>query len=170
MAISGFFFPQTLGSGHSLIDALIFEKGVIYLAAIYLIIRVILLLFANNLGVTGGLFLPTLCIGALVGSVIGNVLINCGLVNENFLPSIIIISIASYMGAVSKTPILAVFFALEALHGVSNVLGIFIAVAFGFLVMKIFKTESLVERIVESKKKEYKESKIEKSDLEYETV
>ncbi len=152
MTVAGFFSEPLLGSGHSLIEALLHESGAIYILLIYLLIRAFFLLFANNAGITGGLFLPRLTFGALIGAVIGTALISFNLVGEVYYPIIVIIGITSFMSASSGTPVMAAVFGIEALCGFSNVITILVGVIVSFIVTKISEIKSFTDTVVDAKK------------------
>lgn len=151
--VSGFFLSEILGSGHSLIELLVEKNLALYLSLLVLSLRLIFLMFLNSAGVTGGLFLPNLALGALIGSVISNLFVSAGILEEKFVPIIIIISSVTFLAAVLKAPITAIFIFVEALGGICNILPISLAVLISFLVVKIFKFKSYNEVFFERSEK-----------------
>lgn len=147
--ITGVFLPYVLGSGHSLIEFLLEKNLALYLLLLVLVLRIIFLLFLNSVGVTGGLFLPYLAIGALIGSVVSNILLYFGVVEQSTAPIIIIISITAFLASVLKIPLTAICFSLEALCGIHNLLFIIVAVLTSFFVVRILKLETFTEITVE---------------------
>ncbi len=153
-ALAGFFIDELTGSGHSLIESLLHKSGVIYILFLYLVLRAFFLIFGNNAGVTGGLFLPRLTFGALIGAIIGTALISFGLVDIKYYPVIVIIGIASFIGASSKIPIMAVAFSIEALCGFSNIIAILVGVLISFAITEIAETKSFIDAVVDTKNKD----------------
>ena len=126
--IAGFFFSECIGSGHSLIEEVVEGHGVWYMLLLCLAIRLILLVFANNIGVTGGLFIPTLAFGAIIGAVIAKILVFLNLLPPYLFASVVVVSVASFLSAFVRTPITAIIFSVEALGAYNNMLPVIIAV------------------------------------------
>lgn len=159
VSVLGFAFSEVLGSGHSIIDSLLEGHGVFYMIIICLIIRALLLIIANNSGITGGLFLPTLAFGAMIGAICGKILLYFSLIEAHHYPIIIIIGIASFLSASSRTPITAVLFSVEALGGITNILPIMLGVTVAYILIEAMGVSSFTESVVESKVKNYSNEK-----------
>ena len=63
VAIIGFFIPETLGTGHSLVDILFDNRIIWYMLIVIFLIRCAIMMASNTSGATGGVFLPTLAFG-----------------------------------------------------------------------------------------------------------
>ncbi len=68
--IFAFFFPyeSVIGSGHGLVEGMMEEK-VWYLVLSYLVIRFVITLIGGNAGASGGIVIPSLAMGALIGRI-----------------------------------------------------------------------------------------------------
>ncbi len=147
----GFTVSEALGSGHSLVDMMFEGQGVWYMSFIYLAIRAILLIVANNAGITGGLFVPSLAFGAMIGSLCGNGLIALGILPEEYYTVLVVVGIASFLSASSRTPITAVTFSIEALSGLSNILPVILGVSLSYMIIEITGVASFTDSVVQSK-------------------
>lgn len=159
VALCGFFCSELLGSGHDIVETLIHGHGVWYMLILYFCVRGILLMIANHAGVTGGLFVPTLAFGAIVGALCGNALVSLNLLSETYYPIMVVTGMVSFLSASSRTPITAVTFAIEALCGLTNILPIAIGVTFAFLVIETSGTVAFNESVIESKVEKEHEGK-----------
>lgn len=155
VALIGFASAECLGSGHSLIDELIEGHGVWYMLLIYLCVRAILLIVANNVGVTGGLFVPSLAFGALIGALCGQAMTALGILPEQYFSVTVITGMASFLSASSRTPLTAIVFSVEALQGLSNILPITAGVTFAFLVIETCGITSFTDTVIEGKVKRH---------------
>ncbi len=170
VSILGFFSSELLGSGHSLTETLLEGHGAFYMIIIYFIIRALLLIISNNAGITGGLFLPTLAFGAMIGALCGKILLYFSLIDISYYPIIVIIGIASFLSASSRTPITAVLFSLEALGGFANILPIALGVTIAYIIIEAIGIPSFTESVVESKVESYSKGKISYlTDVKFET-
>ncbi len=150
-ALIGYFISEALGSGHSLVDLMIEGHGIWYMSLIYLAVRAMLLIVANNIGVTGGLFVPSLAFGAMIGSLCAKGMITLGILPEEYYMVLVVVGIASFISASSRTPISAVTFAIEALSGLSNILPIVLGVALSYIIIEVMGIAGFTDTVVESK-------------------
>lgn len=148
----GLIIPSSLGGGIGLINALINREVVLWIIIILLFVKVFLSLFSNTTGVTGGMFIPTLCHGCLLGALIAELFIFMGIDSSFYLP-IIIITMSSYLASVQRVPITALVFSMEAFNGFSNILNISIAVFLSYMIIEIFNITSLNDISLEEKLK-----------------
>jgi len=149
-ACIGLISASFIGSGHHLVDMLINGHGVTGMLIIVLLVRMILLLLANNTGVTGGLFVPQLAYGAIIGALCGKILIITDLLPAQYYPIMVIIGISSYLSASSRTPLIALAFSMEALNGLPNILPIAAAVTVAFLTIETLGVPAFTDLVIES--------------------
>ena len=86
----GFLFPNAIYSGHDIIDEMIHLDASVWLLLITLAFRVVMMLFVTDSGATGGIFIPTLAIGALVSALAVRALIPLGLSKELFSAAVML--------------------------------------------------------------------------------
>ena len=148
IALIGFFYRDAQGSGHEIIHHLLEGQGVWYLLPICFVLRAVLLIVANNIGVTGGLFVPSLAFGAILGFVCAKGLVTLGLLGEEYTVILTTVGMASFLGASSRIPLTAVAFAVEALCGLSNILPVAVGVTFAYLVIEVVGIEGFSETVI----------------------
>ncbi len=151
VSLLGFFSADFVGSGHSLVDELIEGHGIWYLLMLFFLVRALLLLFANNIGVTGGLFVPTLAFGAIIGALIAKPLVAVHILPEQYYGIVVIIGITAILASLSRTPIMAIAFSLEALGAVSNILPVILGVTVAHLVVEGFEIAPFTDVVIEGK-------------------
>lgn len=151
VALIGFFVFEILGTGHSLVENLLERKLVWHTLIIVFLARVILMMVANTAGVTGGIFLPTLAFGAILGSLCAEAFIALGVIGTEYYPLFIVLGMTSFLGATSRIPITACVFAIEALSGSNNIFPIIISVTAAFVVVEMSGTKDFTDTVVEIK-------------------
>ena len=151
VALAGFFFPQSIGSGHDLIEEVFHGHGIWGILLVLLLIRSVFLIFANNLGVTGGLFIPSLAFGALIGALCGRGLIVLGLLPESYYGVLVIVGMCAFLGASSRIPLMAIAFSMEALSGINNLMPVILGVCLAYVVMELTGTEDFVDTVLSKK-------------------
>ena len=150
-AVVGFFFADAIGSGHSIVDAL-FEPGAKwYLLILIFLVRAVGMTVSNTSGATGGVFLPTLAFGAIIGAVCADAMIALGWIGKEHYILMVVLGVASFLGSTSRIPLTAAVFAIEALSGISNVVAIVIAVTVALLAVECSGLEDFTDAVIEAK-------------------
>lgn len=155
-ALAGFFLSDLLGTGHELIDHLLGdhlleEKTFWYLLVLIFILRAIFTMVSNTAGVTGGIFLPTLAFGAILGALCAEAFIALGLIGTEHYTLLVVIGMVAFLGASSRIPLTACVFAMEALGGFFNVLPVIIAVTAAFLAVEVSGQGDFTGTVIKSK-------------------
>lgn len=159
VAAVGFFIPEVMGSGHSLVDALFDTQMVWYLLVLVFLLRAALMMISNTAGATGGVFLPTLAFGGLIGSLCAKGLMALGWIENDLYLLVVVLGITSFLGATSRIPITACVFAIEALGGINNVLAIIIATVTAYLVVEMSGLEDFTDSVIAAKVRSIKKGK-----------
>lgn len=119
--ILGLVFSDALYSGHDVIHEVVTEnKTVLFLAAL-LVVRLIMMLFITDSGATGGIFIPTLAIGALVGALSAKFLAAIGMPQESF-SVIVILAMCAFIGGTLRAPLTAAILFIELTGQFQNLL------------------------------------------------
>ena len=149
VALIGCFYYDAIGTGHHLIETLVAHREMWYISLALLLVRAVLVIFANDVGATGGLFTPLLLFGALIGSVTSEALIACGWVEERYFPLLVVVGMASFFSASVRTPLTAAVFSIEVFSGFSNIFPIFFAVIISYVIVEIIGVVSINEIAME---------------------
>ena len=151
ISVVGFFFADALGSGHSLVHSLLTDGAAWYALILLLLIRAVGMMFCNTSGATGGVFLPTLAFGAIVGALCAKCMISLGWIGEEYFILMVVLGITSFLGATSRIPLTACVLAIEAFSGITNVLPVAISITVAFLIVESSDLEDLTDKIIDAK-------------------
>jgi len=151
IAIIGFFLSDALGTGHSLIDSLFDTKTAWYMLIIIFLVRAVFMMITNTAGITGGIFIPTLAFGALIGGICSNLFISLNIISSDYYSLLICLGMAAFLGATSRIPVTAAVFAIEALSGINNVIPILISVISAFFIMELSGLNDFSDTVVKAK-------------------
>ena len=150
-AFFGFLSANFVGTGHSLLEVILHGKTIWYAILLAFVVRAILMIVANNQGVSGGMFVPNLAFGAMIASLMADGLIALNLMDEQYYAILIIVGMASFLAASSRTPITAVVFAAEALCISSNIFPVIFGVAVSYIIAELFDKICFTETVIESR-------------------
>ena len=151
VTVVGFFFADALGSGHSLIHTLLWDGAVWYALVLIFLGRAIGMMICNTAGATGGVFLPTLAFGGIIGALCADGMIALGWIGDEYYVLMVVLGITSFLGATSRIPLTACVFAVEALGEINNILPIVIAATVALLIVESSGLEDLTDKIIDAR-------------------
>lgn len=151
VALLGFFSEDLIGSGHELIEKILHGEAVWYLLLIAMLVRPLLMIAANNAGISGGMFVPMLAFGAIVAALIAETVCSLELVDESYYAVLIAIGMAAFLAAASRTPITALAFSIEVLCGVGNALPVGVGIVVAYLIIEFANIPAFNDTVIEAK-------------------
>lgn len=111
VGIIGLFYPLIMGSGNIAVDILLAHKLQIGIVLIIFLLKFILTPFCFGSGAAGGIFLPTLMLGAFLGYIVASVMNILGIQTDVIMLSVI--GMGAFLSAVARTPITATVMVFE---------------------------------------------------------
>jgi len=153
IGITGVFFNYVNYSGYDLILSISARELSTWMLVLILVVKFILILLCFNSGATGGLFIPMLSIGALIGAIVGDLGIALGiLAPENYI-SVVCIGMTTFFGASVRAPLTAIILIVELSGYDARFLPPMIAIITAFLIAEIFGSRPLYDAMLDRLKK-----------------
>ena len=140
-----------ISTGHELILHLFEERQTLLMLLLILVVRSTLTLFANTNGITGGIFLPLLTLGAVAASVMGQIFSHLFGLGEPYYVLIMVLGITGCIAGMMKMPLTAIVFAVEALSCYDNILYVIIVAVTAFIITEIFGAHSINDTVLEDR-------------------
>lgn len=128
-------WPQTLGGGNQLIGTL---QGMPFSLAIFgglFILRFVFSMVSYSTQLPGGIFLPILTLGAVLGAVYCAAMVQLGLMPTRYLPNFIIYAMAGYFACISKAPFTAILLITEMVGSLAHLMPLAIVAVVAYLVV-----------------------------------
>lgn len=147
----GLCYGGFISTGHELILSVLKNSPSFIMLGIILIVRCILTLSANSNGITGGMFVPLLAIGAVFSALSANVFIPLFGLCAEYYTLILVLGITASIAGMMKTPLIAIVFSIEALSAYNNIPSVIIATVLAYAVTELFKVDSITEEILKNK-------------------
>lgn len=148
-AIIGLTLPILLGGGHELIMDLNSEKHDISFLIILYLVKFLLLLICFGSGVPGGIFLPMLLLGAIIGNAIGVFSVDILGINNSFMINFITLGMAGYFAAVVKAPITGIVLIMEMTGSFTHLLSLSVVVIIAYITSEALKNQPIYEVLLE---------------------
>ncbi len=146
---AGFFSETNLSSGHHLIEELMHGHLAWFLLIIFVFIRMTIMIFANSSGLTGGMFLPIMALGAMISSIIGGYLITHTPLTSGYYPVVVVLGITACIASMMEMPLTAIVFAIEALSAHENIVPVLIVSVLSYFLTEVIEVDSINEVVLE---------------------
>lgn len=154
--VVGLLLSDANGGGHGLIMKISTLDFSIQMLLVLLVVKLLMIVMCYNSGATGGLFVPMLAIGALLGGLLGRIFIAAGLPPQ-YYKAVVCIAMTTFFGASVRAPITATVLIVEITGFSANFLASIIAIFTAFLVAELLGNrpiyESMLERYAKSENK-----------------
>ncbi len=149
------------GGGHSLINmlatnggegqmslGLVFGTPIAATLVIIIVLRLVSLVLGIGAGVPGGIFVPIISLGALVGALMSRLLVLMGM-DAAFTDYIVLICMATIFAATVKAPLTALIFVVEFTWQSTLLLPVVLGVFIGYMLSEIFSVKPLYDFLLE---------------------
>jgi H+/Cl- antiporter ClcA len=148
--IFGFFLPQVLGGGHELIVS-IPEAGKysILLLCVLLVAKFIFTMISYGSGAPGGIFLPLLTIGALIGGIYCTVLTNVFHMDSSYTITFLVLAMAGYFTAVVRAPITGIILITEMTGSFTHLLPVALISITAYIIADLLRSKPVYEALLE---------------------
>lgn len=168
VGILGFILPDMLGGGHALVEKLNTESFTISILLLFIVVKLIFTAVCYGSGVPGGIFLPLLVIGALIGKTYGVIATDYFGTPDSYTINFTILAMAAYFTAITRAPITGSILILEMTNSFDHLLALIIVAVVAYVVVDLLDVKSiydyLLDRMIddnkEQKKMRHKEKKV----------
>ena len=149
----GIKLPQVLGCGNVLVDEILVSHLTLSLLAILLAGKILYTLICFGTNAPGGLFLPVLVIGALIGNIFARAGNGLHIFTADWTTLFIIFGMAAFFAAVVKAPITGAILILELTGQFSHLVGLIVVSGAAFLVSDLCGGEPIFSALLERSQK-----------------
>lgn len=144
----GLIIPEVLGGGHEVVTLLVSTPFTIKMLLILIIVKFLFTMVSFGSGAPGGIFLPLLVIGALIGNIYGNVLSNLFGFNSIYIKNLIILGMAGYFTSIVKAPITGIILITEMTGSFQHLLSISVVCIMSYIISDIMKSKPVYEALL----------------------
>lgn len=157
----GFSYPECLGSGHGLISLTWEHSLPVRLLIILLVIKFLFTMLSYGSGAPGGIFLPILVLGALIGDLYASTSLEFFNISSAFEPNYVVFAMAGLFTAITKAPVTGVVLITEMAGSFNHILAISTVCVTAYLVSDIIGSKAIYDqllvRILSKKRPEIKD-------------
>jgi H+/Cl- antiporter ClcA len=147
--IIGLSLPEVLGGGHEIISSLVNYSFSLKILLILLVVKFLFTMVSFGSGAPGGIFLPLLVIGGLIGVIYGDMIRVLFAFNQNYINNLIILGMAGYFAAIVKAPITGCVLITEMTGSFSHLLSVSLVCLIAYITADIMKSKPIYEVLLE---------------------
>ena len=144
--------PEILGCGNVLVDELLITHNALTLLLILLAGKIFYTLICFGTNAPGGLFLPVLTIGALIGNVFARVGNSLHIFTADWTTLFIIFGMAAFFAAVVKAPVTGSILILELTGQFSHLVGLIVVSGAAFMISDLCGGEPIFSALLKRSK------------------
>ncbi|MBU7555790.1 ClC family H(+)/Cl(-) exchange transporter [Pediococcus ethanolidurans] len=149
----GLYIPQLMGGGNNIILAIAAHSPTLIVLIGIFALRFIFSMISYGSGLPGGIFLPILSLGVILGAIYGKTMIQLGLMPSAYLVNFIIIAMAGYFAGIEKAPFTAILLITEMVGTLHHLMPLAVVSITAYIVVDILGGapiyESLLHKIVQ---------------------
>ncbi len=130
----GIWFPQVMGAGYNFIDQALHDQFTWKILALLAIFKILATTFSFTSGAPGGMFAPTLFVGAMVGGAVGGI-------ERHFFPnlgvsvgSFALVGMGTLFAGFLRVPMTSVFMVMEVSGNYSIIIPVMISNTIAYLI------------------------------------
>lgn len=142
------FVPEITRGGHRLIEPLVGLNYGMKTVLVFLLLKFVFSMFSYGSGVPGGIFLPLLVIGALIGSVYGQFLSAQTGLETVYIQNMIVFSMAGFLTAVVRAPITSCLLICEMTGSFTHFLPLTVVVIISYLIPEFFNCHPIYDTLL----------------------
>ncbi|WP_320165182.1 ClC family H(+)/Cl(-) exchange transporter [uncultured Trichococcus sp.] len=145
----GYFLPKAIGGGSELILHLSnWQLSLGMLIGLW-VLRFVFSMISYGANVPGGIFLPILSLGAILGAIYGKAALALLSFDPQYLPHFIIFAMAGYFTAIGKAPLTAIILVTEMVGGMNQLMPLAICSFSAFVTADLLGVDPIYESLLE---------------------
>jgi H+/Cl- antiporter ClcA len=143
--VLGFFLPQVLGGGHELIMESTRELYGVQFLLVILVVKFILTSLSYGTGAPGGIFLPLLVIGALLGRLYSDLFVVIFNWDSGYRINFVILGMTAFFSAVVQAPITGSVLLAEMVGSLQHFTSLVTISAVAYISAELFSAHPIYE-------------------------
>lgn len=164
-----FIYPAVLGSGNNLVKVISDGKFTLAALTVLFVAKLFFSTGSFGTGTPGGIFLPLLVIGAIIGGLYSTFLNVTFGVEEYYIKGFVIIAMAGFFSAIVRAPITGVILITEMTGNFMTLLSLVSASLVAYVVADLLGGEPVYDQLMHRRQRKKAESGLAMADNEYMT-
>ncbi|MFD0898666.1 ClC family H(+)/Cl(-) exchange transporter [Loigolactobacillus binensis] len=144
----GYFWPHSLGGGNLVILGLATKLPSFWPLLALFLLRFIFSMISYGSGLPGGIFLPILTLGALIGALLGTLFAQWQLMPAMYIMNFVIFAMAGYFAGIGKAPFTAILLITEMVGDLRHLMPLALVSLVAYLVVDLLGGAPIYESLL----------------------
>src|SRR5690554_891273 len=140
--------PQVIGGGHGLIESVVDTRIALGAVALFFVVKFLFTVFCYGSGAPGGIFLPLLALGALLGNIYGQSLVGLLGISTDFVNNFTILAMAGMFASIVRAPITGTILITDMTGSFSHLLALAIVSITAHITADLLRSEPVYESLL----------------------
>ncbi len=136
VGIVGIWLPQVMGAGYGVVDGALHEQYTWKMLLVFSLVKIVVTLFCFSTGTPGGMFAPTLFIGAMMGGAIGGLAHVYWPLTTSPTGAYVLVGMGTFFAGVFRAPMTSIFMVFEVSASYVIILPVMVANTIAFLISR----------------------------------
>ncbi|WP_396199195.1 ClC family H(+)/Cl(-) exchange transporter [Enterococcus sp.] len=145
----GLFFPLYLGGGNQIILQLSRLHQPLLLLIGLFVLRYLFSMVSYGAGLPGGIFLPILTLGGILGAIYGTILHTWFGLDTIYIKNFVIVAMAGYFTAIGKAPLTAIILVTEMVGSINHLMPLGLVSLTAYVVVDLLGGHPIYETLLE---------------------
>lgn len=141
-----YFYPDYVGGGNTLILGLD-QIHVTKILVMIFLLRIAFSIVSYDSGLPGGIFLPILTMGALLGAIYGHFMADLGLLDQKLVVNLVIFSMAGLFAAIVRSPFTAIMLIAEMVGSLLHLMPLAVVSVMAYITNELAGGEPIYESL-----------------------
>lgn len=145
----GYFLPEIMGGGHGIIMQLPNWNLSLSLLVGLFIFRFIFSMISYGASLPGGIFLPILSLGAIIGALFAQLMVYYFNMEAQYVTHFILFAMAGYFTAIGKAPVTAILLVTEMVGGFNQLMPLAVVSLIAYVIADFLEVKPIYESLLE---------------------
>ncbi|MER2109992.1 MAG: chloride channel protein [Desemzia incerta] len=145
----GYYLPSIIGGGSGFIVQLPKWNLSLFILIALFILRFVFSMVSYGASVPGGIFLPILSLGAILGTIFAQLMIHYFQMDARYLTHFILFAMAGYFTAIGKAPLTAILLVTEMVGGLNQLMPLAVVSLTAYITADFLGSKPIYESLLE---------------------
>lgn len=135
--------PNVWGNGYSVVNSILHEPWTWHALALALVLKVLATALCAGSGTVGGVFTPTLFVGATLGAIYGHVLVGVSPLSDTVISGYVMVGMGAFLASITYAPLMCILIVFELTLSYEVILPLMLACVIGHYIAQWIKPHSI---------------------------
>ncbi len=135
--------PNVWGNGYSVVNSILHTSWTWQALLIILVLKVLATALCSGSGAVGGVFTPTLFVGAAIGALYGHILVDISPLSDTNISGYIMVGMGAFLASITYAPLMCILMIFEMTLSYEVILPLMLACVIGHTIAQQIRPNSI---------------------------